>query len=221
MLLDDLVLIYNSIRGAVFSTIIASIIALPVSYILVFKNFRAKFIIEFFTILPLGLPPVITGYVLLIIFSPNYFLGSIIYNLTGSTIAFTWVAGSIAASIVSFPLIIRSFQLGFSNVDQIIIDSAESLGMSKQLIFTKVILPISKKGIYAGLLICFARSISEFGATIVVAGNMPGETQNLSTAIYSSISSLNTIEVIRLSSYSVLLAILSISLHNYLLGRLK
>tara|TARA_B100000941_G_scaffold247571_1_gene192720 strand:+ start:3339 stop:4004 length:666 start_codon:yes stop_codon:yes gene_type:complete len=221
MLLDDLVLIYNSIRGAVFSTIIASIIALPVSYILVFKNFRAKFIIEFFTILPLGLPPVITGYVLLIIFSPNYFLGSIIYNLTGSTIAFTWVAGSIAASIVSFPLIIRSFQLGFSNVDQIIIDSAESLGMSKQLIFTKVILPISKKGIYAGLLICFARSISEFGATIVVAGNMPGETQNLSTAIYSSISSLNTNEVIRLSSYSVLLAILSISLHNYLLGRLK
>jgi len=221
MLLDDIVLIYNSIRGAVLSTIIASIFALPISYVLVFKNFKAKFIIEFFTILPLGLPPVITGYVLLIIFSPNYFLGSIIYNLTGSTIAFTWVAGSIAASIVSFPLIIRSFQLGFSSVDRNIIDSAKSLGMTNRLIFSKIIFPISKKGVYAGLLICFARSISEFGATIVVAGNMPGETQNLATAIYSSISSLDTNTIVRLSSYSILLAILSISIHNYLLGRLK
>ena len=221
MLLDDIVLIYNSIRGAVLSTIIASVFALPISYVLVFKNFKAKFIIEFFTILPLGLPPVITGYVLLIIFSPNYFLGSIIYNLTGSTIAFTWVAGSIAASIVSFPLIIRSFQLGFSSVDRNIIDSSKSLGMSNRLIFTKIIFPISKKGVYAGLLICFARSISEFGATIVVAGNMPGETQNLATAIYSSISSLDTNTIVRLSSYSILLAILSISIHNYLLGRLK
>ena len=221
MLLDDIVLIYNSIRGAVLSTIIASVFALPISYVLVFKNFKAKFIIEFFTILPLGLPPVITGYVLLIMFSPNYFLGSIIYNLTGSTIAFTWVAGSIAASIVSFPLIIRSFQLGFSSVDRNIIDSSKSLGMSNRLIFTKIIFPISKKGVYAGLLICFARSISEFGATIVVAGNMPGETQNLATAIYSSISSLDTNTIVRLSSYSILLAILSISIHNYLLGRLK
>ena len=221
MLIDDIVLIYNSIRGAVLSTIIASVFALPISYVLVFKNFKAKFIIEFFTILPLGLPPVITGYVLLIIFSPNYFLGSIIYNLTGSTIAFTWVAGSIAASIVSFPLIIRSFQLGFSSVDRNIIDSSKSLGMTNRLIFTKIILPISKKGVYAGLLICFARSISEFGATIVVAGNMPGETQNLATAIYSSISSLDTNTIVRLSSYSILLAILSISIHNYLLGRLK
>jgi len=221
MLLDDIVLIYNSMRGAVLSTMIASIFALPISYVLVFKNFKAKFIIEFFTILPLGLPPVITGYVLLIIFSPNYFLGSIIYNLTGSTIAFTWVAGSIAASIVSFPLIIRSFQLGFSSVDRNIIDSAKSLGMTNRLIFTKIIFPISKKGVYAGLLICFARSISEFGATIVVAGNMPGETQNLATAIYSSISSLDTNTIVRLSSYSILLAILSISIHNYLLGRLK
>jgi len=221
MLLDDILLIYNSIRGAVVSTIIASIFALPISYVLVFKNFKTKFIIEFFTILPLGLPPVITGYVLLIIFSPNYFLGSIIYNLTGSTIAFTWVAGSIAASIVSFPLIIRSFQLGFSSVDRNIIDSAKSLGMTNRLIFTKIIFPISKKGVYAGLLICFARSISEFGATIVVAGNMPGETQNLATAIYSSISSLDTNTIVRLSSYSILLAILSISIHNYLLGRLK
>ena len=221
MLVDDIVLIYNSIRGAVVSTIIASIFALPISYVLVFKNFKTKFIIEFFTILPLGLPPVITGYVLLIIFSPNYFLGSIIYNLTGSTIAFTWVAGSIAASIVSFPLIIRSFQLGFSSVDRNIIDSAKSLGMTNRLIFTKIIFPISKKGVYAGLLICFARSISEFGATIVVAGNMPGETQNLATAIYSSISSLDTNTIVRLSSYSILLAILSISIHNYLLGRLK
>ena len=221
MLLDDIVLIYNSIRGAVLSTIIASIFALPISYVLVFKNFKAKFIIEFFTILPLGLPPVITGYVLLIIFSPNYFLGSIIYNLTGSTIAFTWVAGSIAASIISFPLIIRSFQLGFSSVDRNIIDSAKSLGMSNRLIFINIIFPISKKGVYAGLLICFARSISEFGATIVVAGNMPGETQNLATAIYSSISSLDTNTILRLSSYSILLAISSISLHHYLLARLK
>ena len=93
--------------------------------------------------------------------------------------------------------------------------------MSKLLIFTKIILPIAKRGIYAGLLICFARSISEFGATIVVAGNMPGSTENLSTSIYSSIASLDTSSILRLSSYSAILAILSISIHNYLLSKLK
>jgi len=194
---------------------------LPLSYVLVFKKFKGQSFIEFITILPLGLPPVITGYLLLIIFSPNYLIGAIIYEITGNTIAFTWVAGSIAASVVSFPLIIRSFQLGFSNVDKNIIYAAESLGMSKLLIFTKIILPIAKRGIYAGLLICFARSISEFGATIVVAGNMPGSTENLSTSIYSSISSLDTNSILRLSSYSAILAILSISIHNYLLRKLK
>tara|TARA_Y100000996_G_scaffold176657_1_gene137588 strand:+ start:895 stop:1557 length:663 start_codon:yes stop_codon:yes gene_type:complete len=220
-MLEDTILIYNSIRGAIFSTIFATLIALPLSYLLVFKKFKGKSIIEFITILPLGLPPVITGYLLLIIFSPNYLIGSIIYEITGNTIAFTWVAGSIAASIVSFPLIIRSFQLGFSSVDKNIIYAAESLGMSKSLIFTKIILPVAKRGIYAGLLICFARSISEFGATIVVAGNMPGSTENLSTSIYSSIASLDTNSILRLSSYSAILAILSISIHNYLLSKLK
>ena len=221
MVVEDTVLIFNSIRGAIFSTIFATLIALPLSYILVFKKFKGKSLIEFVTILPLGLPPVITGYILLIIFSPNYFIGSTIYKITGNTIAFTWIAGSIAASIVSFPLIIRSFQLGFTSVDKNIIYAAESLGMSKLLIFTKIILPIAKRGIYAGLLICFARSISEFGATIVVAGNMPGSTENLSTSIYSSIASLDTNSILRLSSYSAILAILSISIHNYLLSKLK
>ena len=221
MITEDILLIYNSIRGAIFSTIFASLLALPLSYILVFKNFKGRSLIEFITILPLGLPPVITGYLLLVIFSPNYLIGSMIYEITGSSIAFTWVAGSIAASVVSFPLIIRSFQLGFSSVDKNIIYAAESLGMSKLLIFTKIILPISKRGIYAGLLICFARSISEFGATIVVAGNMPGSTENLSTSIYSSIASLDTSSILRLSSYSAILAILSISIHNYLLSKLK
>ena len=221
MIFEDTILIYNSIRGAIFSTIFATFLALPLSYVLVFKRFKGKSLIEFITILPLGLPPVITGYLLLVIFSPNYFIGSIIYEITGNTIAFTWVAGSIAASVVSFPLIIRSFQLGFSSVDKNIIYAAESLGMSNLLIFTKIILPIAKKGIYAGLLICFARSISEFGATIVVAGNMPGSTENLSTSIYSSIASLDTNSILRLSSYSAILAILSISIHNYLLRKLK
>ena len=221
MIFEDSILIYNSIRGAIFSTIFATFIALPISYVLVFKKFKGKSLIEFITILPLGLPPVITGYILLIIFSPNYLIGSIIYKITGNTIAFTWIAGSIAASVVSFPLIIRSFQLGFSSVDKNIIYAAESLGMSKLLIFTKIILPIAKRGIYAGLLICFARSISEFGATIVVAGNMPGSTENLSTSIYSSIASLDTSSILRLSSYSAILAILSISIHNYLLNKLK
>ena len=221
MIFEDSILIYNTIRGAIFSTIFATFIALPLSYVLVFKKFKGKSLIEFITILPLGLPPVITGYILLIIFSPNYLIGSIIYKITGNTIAFTWIAGSIAASVVSFPLIIRSFQLGFSSVDKNIIYAAESLGMSKLLIFTKIILPIAKRGIYAGLLICFARSISEFGATIVVAGNMPGSTENLSTSIYSSIASLDTSSILRLSSYSAILAILSISIHNYLLSKLK
>ena len=216
---DDITLIFFSIRGALLATLFSSLIALPVAYLLEFKKFWGKSILEVLCILPLGVPPVIIGYLLLIMLSPKFIIGSIIFSLTGGTLAFTWIAGSIAASIVSFPLIVRSFQLGFSNIDTELIKTAKSLSLSFSQIFFKIIYPLSKKGIFAGLLICFARSISEFGATIVVAGNMPGVTQNLSTAIFTSIASSNNNSVIRLSIYSLLMAIVSITIHNILVNR--
>ena len=219
MILNDLELVVFSIRGALVATIIAGLVALPVAYILEFKKFWWKPILEVLSILPLGVPPVIIGYLLLVLLSPKYFFGSFIYSIIGSSLVFTWIAGSLAAAIVSFPLIVRSFQLGFSSVDNNLINTAKSLGLSFPYIFTKVIYPLSKKGIFAGLLICFARSISEFGATIVVSGNMPGKTQNISTAIYTSISSSDNSSVIRLSIYSILMAILSITVHNILVNR--
>ena len=219
MIFDDLELILFSIRGALVATLIASLFALPVAYALEFKRFWCKPLLEIISILPLGVPPVIIGYMLLILFSPKYFLGSFIYSVTGSSLVFTWIAGSLASAIVSFPLIVRSFQLGFSSIDNNLVNTARSLGLSFPQIFTKVIYPLSKKGMFAGLLICFARSISEFGATIVVSGNMPGKTQNISTAIYTSISSADNSSVIRLSFYSILMAILSITVHNILVNR--
>jgi len=219
MLLNDLELIFFSIRGALVSTLIATLIALPVAYALEYKRFWWKSILEVISILPLGVPPVIIGYLLLILLSPKYFLGSFIYSVTGSSLVFTWVAGSLASAIVSFPLIVRSFQLGFSSIDSNMINTAKSLGLSFSQIFIRVIYPLSKKGIFAGLLICFARSISEFGATIVVSGNMPGRTQNISTAIFTSISSSDNSSVVRLSIYSILMAILSITVHNILVNR--
>ena len=215
----DAVLILNSLRGAFFATVLASLVALPTAYLIEFKNFRGKSILEIITILPLGVPPVVTGYLLLILLSPRYFFGGTIEYFFGGTLVFTWIAGSLAASIVSFPLIVRAFQVGMSNVSNKEIASAKSLALSEINIFISIILPLSKKGILAGILICFVRSLSEFGATIIVAGNIPGSTQNLSTAIFSGISSSSTSDVVRLSIFSILLAILSITAHNILLRK--
>ena len=215
----DAQLIFNSLRGAVFATVLAGLVALPTAYLIEFKNFRGKSILEIITILPLGVPPVVTGYLLLILLSPRYFFGGAIDYVFGGTLVFTWIAGSLAASIVSFPLIVRAFQVGMSNVSNKELASAKSLALSEIDIFISIILPLSKKGILAGILICFVRSLSEFGATIIVAGNIPGSTQNLSTAIFSGISSSSTNDVIRLSIFSILLAILSITAHNILLRK--
>jgi molybdate transport system permease protein len=215
----DVALILNSLRGAFFATVLASLVALPTAYLIEFKNFKGKSILEIITILPLGVPPVVTGYLLLILLSPRYFFGGTIEYFFGGTLVFTWIAGSLAASIVSFPLIVRAFQVGMSNVSNKEIASAKSLALSEMNIFISIVLPLSKKGILAGILICFVRSLSEFGATIIVAGNIPGSTQNLSTAIFSGISSSNTIDVVRLSIFSILLAILSITAHNILLRK--
>ena len=216
---QDLILILFSVRGALLATFFASLVSIPVAYFLTFKDFRGKFILEVATVIPLGIPPVGIGYVLLVLLSPRYFLGGMIEDVFGGTLIFTWIAGSMAASIVSFPLMVRAFQVGFSNITKEEISTAKSLGLSSVQISLSIILPLSKNGILAGLLICFVRSLAEFGATIVVAGNIPGVTQNLSTAIFSGISSGDSQSVVRLSIFSILLAVLSITVHNLLLNK--
>ena len=216
---QDLILILFSVRGALLATFFASLVSIPVAYFLTFKDFRGKFILEVATVIPLGIPPVVIGYVLLVLLSPRYFFGGMIEDVFGGTLIFTWIAGSIAASIVSFPLMVRAFQVGFSNITKEEISTAKSLGLSSVQISLSIILPLSKNGILAGLLICFVRSLAEFGATIVVAGNIPGVTQNLSTAIFSGISSGDSQSVVRLSIFSILLAVSSITVHNFLLNK--
>jgi molybdate transport system permease protein len=216
---QDLILILFSVRGALLATFFASLVSIPVAYFLTFKDFRGKFILEVATVIPLGIPPVVIGYVLLVLLSPRYFLGGMIEDVFGGTLIFTWIAGSMAASIVSFPLMVRAFQVGFSNITKEEISTAKSLGLSSVQISLSIILPLSKNGILAGLLICFVRSLAEFGATIVVAGNIPGVTQNLSTAIFSGISSGDSQSVVRLSIFSILLAVSSITVHNLLLNK--
>ena len=216
---QDLILILFSVRGALLATFFASLVSIPVAYFLTFKDFRGKFILEVATVIPLGIPPVVIGYVLLVLLSPRYFFGGMIEDVFGGTLIFTWIAGSIAASIVSFPLMVRAFQVGFSNITKEEISTAKSLGLSSIQISLSIILPLSKNGILAGLLICFVRSLAEFGATIVVAGNIPGVTQNLSTAIFSGISSGDSQSVFRLSIFSILLAVSSITVHNFLLNK--
>lgn len=216
---QDLILILFSVRGALLATFFASLVSIPVAYFLTFKDFRGKFILEVATVIPLGIPPVVIGYVLLVLLSPRYFFGGMIADVFGGTLIFTWIAGSMAASIVSFPLMVRAFQVGFSNITKEEISTAKSLGLSSVQISLSIILPLSKNGILAGLLICFVRSLAEFGATIVVAGNIPGVTQNLSTAIFSGISSGDSQSVVRLSIFSILLAVSSITVHNLLLNK--
>ena len=218
---SDKMTIFDILSTTLKISLLATIINLPVAifigWILAKKKFKGKFLLDLLVSLPLALPPVVIGYFLLITLSSQNGLGSII----NFNIVFTWIAASIAAAIVSFPLMVRSIIVSMSQVDEKIEQAAMILGASEMRTFFTITLPLSYRGVLAGIFLGFIRALSEFGATIVVAGNMPGETQNLATAIYSSISSLDTNTILRLSSYSILLAILSISLHNYLLGRLK
>lgn len=178
-----------SLQVALVATIFIVIVGVLVAYFLAMRNFWGKELVDMLFTLPLVLPPSVTGYYLVILFGRNGLIGRGLYEWTGFTIMFTWYAAVLASFIVALPFMIKVTRAAIESVDKNLINASYILGRSEFETALKVILPLSRKGIIAGAVLSFARAIGEFGATLMIAGNIPGRTNTMPIAIYSQASS--------------------------------
>lgn len=167
---------------AVFVSIIPGILA---AWILARKNFLGKALIDSLIHLPLVLPPVVTGYFLLVLMGRRGLIGGMLYEYTGLSFAFDWKGAALASAIMAFPLFVRAVRLSLEAVDSGLENAARTLGAGKIHIFFTITLPLIAPGILTGMILAFARSLSEFGATITFVSNIPGETRTLPLALYT------------------------------------
>ena len=203
-----------SVRTALVATMLMLVPALLVAGYLVRSRGRLAFAVDLLVSMPLALPPVAVGFMLLWLFGAMGPLGSLTSGL-----AFTWFAMSIASAIVSFPLVVRAFVAGLAEVDPRLVFVARNLGASWIRAAWTVSLPLARRGIAAGLLLGFVRSFAEFGATIVFAGNIPGSTQGLPSAIFSRISAGDFSEAWQLAAVSIVIGGIALAVHNRLVAR--
>ncbi|MBI5075550.1 MAG: molybdate ABC transporter permease subunit [Nitrospirae bacterium] len=178
-----------SIQVAFLATTMIVIVGVALAYLLAMKSFRGKEMLDMFLTLPLVLPPTVTGFFLVLIFGRNGYLGRPLYELTGWSIMFTWQAAVLASFVVALPLMIKTARAAVESVDRNLINASYTLGHSKFETALRVILPLAKRGIIAGAVLSFARAMGEFGATLMLAGNIPGRTDTMPIAIYSMASS--------------------------------
>lgn len=185
----DLSPLWLSVKIALTATFFSCILGITAAWF-VFKINKFKTLIDSILSLPLVLPPTVVGFFLLILFGRNSFIGNIL-NLFGSSIIFSWTGGVIASIIASFPLVYRTVRGAFEQSDKNLIYAARTLGMNEIKVFFNVLFPISFPSIVAGMVLAFARAIGEFGATIMICGNIPGKTQTMSIAVYTAVQAGN------------------------------
>ena len=174
-----------SAKVAIFCTFIIAIPGVAVAWLLAKKSFFGKTLLDSLVHLPLVLPPVVPGFILLLLLGSQGLIGKWLQTTFGITIAFTWVGAVIASAVMAFPLMVRSARLAISQVDRHLELAAESLGAHPIRVFFTITLPLAIPGILTGLILAFSRSLGEFGATITFVGNIEGETRTLPLAIYS------------------------------------
>ena len=215
-----------SIKIGILSTILILVPGIFMGWVLAKKNFFGKIIVDSLIHLPLVIPPIGIGYILLIIFGKNSFLGNFLFENFNISLSFSWIGAALACSIMSFPLMVRPIRVLMEAQDKKLDDAARTLGASELKIFLSITLPLAYPGILAGLVLSFARSIGEFGATIAFVGNIPGETQTLPLALWTLIETSNSNnEIIRLGLISVCLSLvallISTSIEKTFLDKLK
>ncbi len=176
--------IFLSLRVALVATIAALPVAIWIAYILARKTFPGRQILNGLVHLPLVLPPVVTGYLLLVLFGQQGPIGGFLQQTFGISLAFRWTGAALAAAIMAFPLMVRAIRLGFEAVDPGLEDAAATLGAPRWRIWCTVTLPLIAPGVLAGAVLGFAKALGEFGATITFVAAIPGETQTIPTAIY-------------------------------------
>ena len=208
-----------TLRVAAVATLLNLPLALGLGWLVVKRRVRGAFILDVLASLPLAVPPVVVGYMLLLLLGRRGPLGSVLERSLGLEVAFTWVAAVLAAAIVSFPLVARAVMTAMDEVDERLERSARTLGAGTFRVALTVTLPLAYRGVLAGVLLGFIRALSEFGATIIVAGNIPGKTQTLPLAIYDSIQLGRGGETMTLILVAVALALVTLAAHNWLLRR--
>lgn len=176
-----------SIRVAVIATLISTPLGIGVAWLLARREFWGKPIIDAVIYLPLVLPPVVTGYLLLLTLGKRGLIGGWLAEHLGIVFAFRWTGAALACGVMSFPLLVRPIRLSIEAVDRTLEQAASTLGAAPWKVFATVTLPLAMPGVLAGMVLGFAKAIGEFGATITFVSNIPGETQTISSAIYSLI----------------------------------
>lgn len=173
-----------SLRVAIISTVIVVILSIICAKVMYQKHSKIAQFIESIVMLPIVLPPTVMGFLLLIVFSGDGPIGYFLTHYLGVNVIFTWIGAVIASVIVSFPLMYQHTVQGFRNIDVKMLNTARTMGASEQKIFYKITLPLSKRAMISGTMLAFARAIGEFGATLMVAGYIPGKTNTLPLEIY-------------------------------------
>ncbi len=193
-----------------------------VAFILARCSFWGKPLLNACVHLPLILPPVVIGYSLLLLFGRNGAIGHALYKYLGLSLAFNWFGAALASAIMGLPLLVRSVQLSIEAVDTKLEQAASTLGASPLQVFVTVTLPLALPGILAGAILCFAKALGEFGATITFVSNIPGETQTIASAIYSLIQTPggNT-PALRLMVVSIAIGFTTLLISDMLFKRMK
>jgi molybdate transport system permease protein len=203
---SDLPLVFFTAQVALVSTLLILVPGLLLAWALSRPGWRGRALLEGLVTLPLVLPPTAVGLALLWLLGRQGPLGSVLHARFGLDVAFTWKAVVVATAVMSLPLLVRSARAAFEEVDPRLVGVARTLGRSPLRAFVEVQLPLAWRGILAGVVLAFARALGEFGATILVAGNIPGRTQTLATALYQRVQAGDDGGAMRLAALAVALA---------------
>ncbi len=184
----DYLAMMMSVRVATVATLISLPFGFAVAYVMTYRKFKGKVVLDVIVNLPLTLPPVVIGYLLLLALGQQGFIGKMLLQPLGIKLIFTWRAAVVATAVVGFPLMVRSIRTGMETIDVRLIQASRTLGAGWFDTVLTVIAPLAMRGIIAGSVLMFARGLGEFGATIIVAGNIPGVTQTIPLAIYDYVN---------------------------------
>ncbi len=199
-----------SIKVALLSLVITFPLGLLVGWLLAKRTFTGKALLHTFVMCPLVLPPIVSGYLLLIVLGKNGVIGGFIYSVFQREIVFSQFAVVIAVSIISFPLLVRGIMTGMESVPVELENAARTLGASPFKVFWTITFPLAYRGVIGGTILGFSKSLGEFGATIMVAGNIPGKTQTMALAIFSAVHLGEDASVYRLVLISTVVAFVAL-----------
>jgi molybdate transport system permease protein len=216
---DNLVALRLSLQVAVAATALNALVGIPIAFLLARRRFWGRSLVDLLVTLPLVLPPTVVGYYLIVLLGRRGVLGAPLYELSGFTVAFTWYAAVIAATVMALPLLVRTVRAAIESVDRDLERAAYTLGRSGLRTAIEVTLPLARNGILAGLVLAFARALGEFGATLMLAGNIPGRTATVPLSIYTAVQTGESGEALGLVAALTLLSCLVLVAANRLGAR--